>query len=246
MELPFPQAPGLFVTATDTDIGKTLITGALARLWHEAGQKVAAFKPIATGCHLRDDELVSEDAEFLAYCLEGYPANEVICPVRYQLPLSPRAAEEAEGKPIDWSVIQQSYADLVHHHDLVLVEGIGGILVPLSPGYTVLDMIVDMGLPVLVVARAGLGTLNHTALTVAACRTAGVAIQGIVLNRSTPEAAAPAEVSNVRILREMTGLSNIAVVDYDNESRISPPQLGTKIREQLACLEWLRPAVREA
>src|SRR5688572_288199 len=144
--------PGLFITGTDTGVGKTVITGAIADWFHRRGSRVGVLKPVATGCVHQREGLVSEDAEFLAHCAEARFPLDVICPERYAEPLAPSVAAERAGRAIDWQAIQRSVRMIEAGSDVLLVEGVGGIMVPLDESHTVLDLAQWLRLPAVIVA----------------------------------------------------------------------------------------------
>jgi len=187
--------PGLFITATDTGVGKTVATCAIAAaLRRQITGKVGVCKPFATGCRRDREGLVSEDAEALAHFADCRAMLDVINPVRYARPLAPSVAAEAAGQPPDLHELLRCIEMLDADHDVMLIEGVGGLLVPLipdKPKVTVLDLIVEIGYPVAVVCRAGLGTLNHTAMTVRLLRDAGCDVAGLILNGYIPDPGDP-------------------------------------------------------
>jgi dethiobiotin synthetase len=139
---------------------------------------------------------VSEDAEFLAHCSDARFPLDVICPQRYAEPLAPTVAAHRAGKPLDWDAVARSLRLLSAGSDVMIVEGVGGVMVPLDATHTVLDLACWLKLPAVVVARANLGTINHTLLTVNALRSAGVKVAGVVINRYPPDNASVAEETN--------------------------------------------------
>src|SRR5215218_888455 len=151
--------PGLFITATDTDVGKTVVAGAIANYFLRQGARVAVSKPIATGCVRRREGLVSEDAEFLAHCADARFPLDVICPQRYAEPLAPSVAAERAKQPVDWDAVARSLRMIEAGSDVLVVEGVGGVMVPLDAKHTVLDLARWLRLPAIVVARPGLGTI---------------------------------------------------------------------------------------
>src|SRR5512132_1791063 len=132
-----PPIPGLFVTGTDTGVGKTLVAGAIANWFHGRGARVAVLKPAATGCVRRREGLVSEDAEFLAHCADARHPLDLICPQRYAEPLAPAVAAERAGQPVDWSAIQRSIDLMSRDSEVMIVEGVGGLMVPIDERHTV-------------------------------------------------------------------------------------------------------------
>ncbi len=194
--------PGLFVTGTDTGVGKTWVAGAIADWFRRQGSRVAVLKPVATGCAHRREGLVSEDAEFLAHCADASHPLDLICPQRYAEPLAPAVAAERAKQPLDWTAVQRSIDLMSRDSDVMIVEGVGGVRVPMDATHTVLDVARWLSLPAIVVARPGLGTINHTLLTIDALRAAGVRVAGVVINRYPAENASVAEETNPRVVEE--------------------------------------------
>jgi dethiobiotin synthetase len=190
-----PTIPGLFITGTDTDVGKTLIAGAIADQFARRGLRVAVCKPIASGCERRREGLVSPDAEFLAAAARSRHPLDAICPIRLEEPLAPAIAAERAGVDVDFDLINAAVAELSRDADVMIVEGAGGILVPVRDGVMVIDMIRWLALPTVVVARPRLGTINHTLMTVAVLRAARVDVAGVVINRYPAEFPGAAEES---------------------------------------------------
>ncbi|HWB54145.1 MAG TPA: dethiobiotin synthase, partial [Tepidisphaeraceae bacterium] len=196
--LPPCPIPGLFITGTDTGVGKTLIAGAISAYLRSRGRRVAVCKPVATGCVTRREGLVSEDAEFLAHHADANFPLHIICPQRYVEPLAPAVAAEREKRPLDWQAIAQSLRQMSADSEIMIVEGVGGILVPMDNKHTVLDMVKWLSLPTVIVARAGLGTINHTLLTIQALKSAGASIAGVIINQYPAETPGVAEETNPR------------------------------------------------
>ncbi len=215
-----PRIPGLFITGTDTGVGKTLVTCAIASAIRrqEPGACLGVLKPFASGCRKDREGLVSEDAEALAHFADARQPLEIITPIRFAAPLAPAAAAREADEPIDWSALSRSLSRIDHECDAVLMEGVGGLMVPLDPTrpkYTVLNLIVELGYPVLIVTRAGLGTLNHTAMTAHLLKQAGCRIVGMVINGYVADAVQtddPSIAGNRYWLEKMTGLTTLAVV----------------------------------
>lgn len=213
--------PGLFVTATDTGVGKTVITCAIAHALRQQrpAWRVGVSKPFATGCRNEREGLVNEDAEALAHFADCRQSLDIINPIRYAAPLAPAVAAEQSGRPVDWPELRRSLNWLDQHSDVMLIEGVGGIMVPLDdqrPRYTVLQFIQQVGYPVVVVTRSGLGTLNHTAMTVSLLKQAGCRVAGLVMNEFEPDTSAhtedPSLASNRQWLTRMTGVPVLAMV----------------------------------
>lgn len=172
---------GLFVTGTDTGVGKTIVTATLARILRLRGVNVGVMKPVTSGCPERNGELVSEDAELLAWAA-GIECDDDVAPYRLREPLAPVEAAKLDGVKIDFSRIAACYQRLSARHDFVLVEGAGGLMVPLNGGLLIADLVNHLKLPLAVVARPGLGTINHTVLTCYAAGQMGIEVRGVFIN----------------------------------------------------------------
>ena len=191
---------GYFVTATDTGVGKTFVTAALAAALRARGRDVAVFKPVQSGA-LADDP--SGDAALLG----------ADCVYAFRTPLAPLVAARAERRQIELEPILERARELEREHEILLVEGAGGLLVPLSDDLDVAGLAAALGLPLLIVARAGLGTVNHTLLTIEAARARGLEVAGVVLNgdgdESTDDNPALIEArSSVRVLARIPRLAD--------------------------------------
>ena len=190
---------GLFITGTDTGVGKTVVTAALLVGLQEAGLRVAALKPVETGCAESEGRLRPADAEYLRAIGRLADPLEAIAPYALALPAAPWAAARAAGVEIALDRIAEAYAGLAARADCVLVEGAGGLLVPLAEGAQYPELARRLGTPVVVVARTALGTLNHTQLTVREVRRQGLDLAGIILNDG-PAAPDAAEEANLALL----------------------------------------------
>jgi dethiobiotin synthetase len=195
MLTPIPIS-GLFITGTDTDIGKTLIAGAIADWFRRRGARVGVCKPVATACVKRREGLVSEDAEFLAHHANSRFPLDIICPQRFAEPLAPAIAAERAGEEINWQAIDHSLQTISATSDVLIVEGAGGIMVPIDRKTLMRDLARSLALPTVIVARPNLGAINHTLLTIAALKQAGVPIAGIVINRYPSETPSTIEETN--------------------------------------------------
>lgn len=176
---------GYFVTGTDTGVGKTFVTTALARLVTQRGRRVFAFKPIETGVPLADPDTglrLGEDQLALVAAAGGWQAGELRGLYQFDLPAAPLVAAGAEGRSIDFADIDRVLAAGANQAEFVLVEGAGGWRVPICGDVDMGGFAQRIGLPVLVVARAGLGTINHTLLTVEAVERQGCTVAAVVLS----------------------------------------------------------------
>jgi dethiobiotin synthetase len=231
--------PSIFVTGTDTGVGKTVIAGALADWFRRRGARVAVLKPAATGCVHRREGLVSEDAEFLAACADARFPLDLICPQRYEEPLAPAVAAERANQPLDWDAIDRSIRLMSRESDVMIIEGVGGVMVPMDPRHTVLDMAVWLGSPTVVVARPNLGTINHTLLTVAALRSVDVKVAGVVINRFHTDGASIAEETAGRAIETWGKIPILATVP---DGSIAAESVPSDIAAVLDPVDWERIA----
>lgn len=173
---------GLFITGTDTGVGKTMVTAALARAWLGEGHRVGIYKPACSGSDIGPDGAIWSDIEIHHSALGGQFPRAGICPQCFDAPLAPPVAARLEHRSVDERLLRSGACWWKGQCDWLLVEGVGGFLCPLTEAGTIADFAVELQYPVLVVARAGLGTLNHTLLTIEAIRTRNLPIAGVVLN----------------------------------------------------------------
>jgi dethiobiotin synthetase len=178
---------GLFITGTDTGVGKTAVTSAAVRWLRTQKLSVGAYKPAASGSERSPrGEEVWGDVESLFAALGGKFPRERICPQTFAAPLAPPIAAEAEGRQVDGRLLRTGAAWWRDRVEVLLVEGAGGLLSPLSDTESVADLAEDLGFPLLVVARVGLGTINHTLLTIEAARARQLSVAGVVLSEAVP------------------------------------------------------------
>jgi dethiobiotin synthetase len=220
---------GLFITATDTGVGKTVITAALAKVLREGGRDVGVMKPIATGCVHRREGLVSEDAEFLAHAADAPEPLAEICPICLAAPLAPTVAAARAKIELDLAPMWAAWRRLRDAHEVLLVEGIGGILCPITGKMFVADMAARMGMPVLIVARPNLGTINHTALTVEAARSRGLEVAGIVINRYNRDTEDVAELTAPDEIQRVTGVPVLGLVPDDPATSVARGEIGEDV-----------------
>ena len=251
-----PILRGLFITGTDTEVGKTLIAGAIARNLRHAGMKLEVMKPVATGCRHAREGLVSSDAEFLAACADSRRLLSEIAPLRYAAALAPNVAAQREGKAVDLEAIFHEYRRLEGAADMVIVEGIGGLLCPISEDFWVIHLAKLLALPVVIVARAGLGTINHTLLTLHAARSAGLKVAGVVINRYRLEPAAEKELknpaqpytrgdadlaiyTNPAQIAKLGGAAILAIVPDEAENSVEKATIGPNTQFAIDQVDWM-------
>jgi dethiobiotin synthetase len=187
-----------FITGTDTDVGKTFVTALLTRSLRRAGFDTVAMKPVSCG--------EPEDSRTLRAAAENELSLSEVTPVSYAPPLAPIEAARLEGRTFDPSEILTTFHRLHRSHRSLLVEGVGGWLVPLSPGYSSADLAKAMNLPVLLVVRNRLGSINHTLLTLESIRHHGLTCGGIVLNNHPSDIADSSREGNRRLIPELTNI----------------------------------------
>jgi dethiobiotin synthetase len=206
---------GLFVTGTDTGVGKTEVAVALVSGWRARGLDVGAMKPAQSGV----EDGLPTDADLLRVAAGGADPAGLVCPYSLRAPLAPAVAARLEGVEISFDHLLSCAAELGRRHAALVVEGAGGLLVPLTERDTYADLAVALGLPVLVVARAGLGTVNHAALTCEALRARGLAVAGVVLNRAGA-GTDPSEPHNAAEIERLTGARVLASLPYEPDARL--------------------------
>ena len=225
------------MTGTDTGVGKTLVAGGIAHILASKGLRVGVFKPIATGCRAQKGKLISEDAEFLAKCAKCFLGLSVINPISYLTPAAPIVSSMVEKRPIDYGRIESAYQYLCENSDVVIVEGIGGVRVPISDCVDVLDIMQDFGLAAVVVARPNLGTINHTILTIEGIRGAGLNLAGVVISGCKSDASI-AEKTAPQIISKCGNVKILLSVPFDEESNVEKGTLGKTIIDSLAQYDW--------
>jgi dethiobiotin synthetase len=198
----FPEGtPGVFVTGTNTEVGKTVVAAVLARTLAAEGRRVAVFKPAVTGL----EEEGETDHALLRRASGSNQSDEEIAPYRYDPPASPHLAAALAGEEIDPERLREVARNAAAGADAIVCEGVGGLLVPLSPTYLVRDLAVDLGYPLVVVAAPGLGTINHTLLTLESARVAGLEVAVVALN-PWPEQPNEIERNNRETITELGGV----------------------------------------
>lgn len=223
---------GLFITGTDTSVGKTILSAALVAAMTAEGEQVSAYKPVVTGlgeprgAWPQDHELLAEVA--------GMPPEEV-APLRYEPAVSPHLAAAMAGEHIDPTQLIERARTLARSGTLI-VEGVGGLLVPLSEDFTVCDLAVALELPLLIAARPGLGTINHTLLTLQAARTAGLDVRAVVLT-PWPQEPSTMEQSNRETIAHIGEIEVFGLAPIAHPTRTELAQAGAQLPWRL----WLSP-----
>ena len=173
---------GVFVTGIDTGVGKTVIAGALAATVKAHGLDVGVMKPVATGAREIGGKLVSEDVVYLKRIIDSTDDDNLVNPIRLKPALAPNMAASRAGITIDIEKVWKAYKELTDKHDFVVVEGIGGLMVPIDDNILVADMALKMDLALVIVGKHYLGAINHTLLTLEYARSRNLRIKGIIFN----------------------------------------------------------------
>ena len=242
LNLNLPKKSGLFIAGTDIDVGKTLIAGAIARILVEQGVKAGVFKPIGTGCRRQWDGLVSGDADFLAGCANSELAVSVINPVAYLTDASPFICAEREGKTIDFGSIAEAYRAMCENSEFVIVEGVGGVREPLTEEFDLLDLAVEFDLPVVIVAGAKPGTVNHTLMTIDCVKAAKLRIAGVVINGYDAREETVAGNTAGVLIAQFGGVNILSEVPFDETVDIEQSYPGDFVIDALSECDWVRLA----
>jgi dethiobiotin synthetase len=205
---------GFFITGTDTGVGKTVVSGAVIRAVHMTGLKACGMKPIETGCTRRGSSHLPSDGTFLKDVSNMDEHINFVAPYCLESPLAPMSAAEIEGVSIDVNDIMEKFSVLAERYDAVVVEGVGGLLVPITSEFFVADLAKLMGLPLIVVAVPFLGTINHTLLTVDYALNAGLKVAGIIISSTRPGKGGLAEKTGPMALRRLAPVPVIGEIPF--------------------------------
>ncbi len=207
---------GVFITGSDTGVGKTVIAGAIAAVMKAHGLDTGVMKPFATGAKEIDGKLVSEDLEFLKKIIDSADDDDLVNPIRLKPALAPTIAALESGVSIDLDKIWNAYEVLKGKHDFVVVEGIGGLMVPINDTLFVADMVSKMDLALVIVSKHCLGAINHTLLTLEYAKSKNIRIKGIIINMLKNDDGFVREIgkySSVPILGAIPFNDNLSVED---------------------------------
>ncbi|MCK4248966.1 MAG: dethiobiotin synthase [Candidatus Omnitrophica bacterium] len=249
------RTKNLFIIGTDTGVGKTVVTAAIAGILIEKGYCPGIIKPVQTGC-LSQPNLeyknfnIGPDLEFLrkAVTLFSNKGKKTVLPdavYSFEPPVSPDLAARLAGETIDPAKILKAYKQISAESDIVLVEGIGGLMVPLKDDYLIRDLIVDMDIPLIIVARPGLGTLNQTLLTIEIARKSGLEVEGVVINWLKKDEAGLSEEHNPETIARVGQVKILGILpfmpDVDVDScRLDNPEQFLKTAESCLDLDFLK------
>ncbi len=210
---------GYFITGTDTGVGKTIISVALMQYFKNQGKSVAAMKPVASGAIWKDGQLVNDDALFLQQSASEKLQYELVNPYVFEEPVSPNIAAKKHGATICLDRVLQNFSQLQEKFDMVIVEGVGGWLVPLDSKTDVSDLAKILKLPVIVVVAIRLGCINHARLTFSAINQADVPVAGWVANCVDPDLVELQE--NIQTIKKMVSAPLLSVFPYVPETNLN-------------------------
>ena len=230
------QCPAIFITGTDTGVGKTLVTAALAHHFSLQGLNVGVMKPIETGVKKLDQ--LGPDASLLRWAAKSSDANDLISPYRFSQPVAPCQAATTAGEQIDADKIVEACQALRDGKDIVLIEGAGGLMVPIRGGYIMADLARQLGTPLLVVTHPRLGTLNHTTLTTFAARAMGLELSGFIINQM-PEKPGEAEKEAPHLLSSLASADLLGVLPEVSGSEQEKVKILAGEIEKLPAYQWL-------
>ncbi|PAQ15669.1 dethiobiotin synthase [Bacillaceae bacterium SAOS 7] len=203
---------GIFLTGTDTDAGKTIATLLLTHAFLQHGVDVYPYKPVQSGAEEREGKLIAPDAEI--YQLLSELKDQELSTYLYKMASSPHLAAEQEGTVLPIEKLITNIKEKAVDQEMLLVEGAGGLYVPLNrQGYCIIDLIEELKFPVVIVARASLGTINHTMLTVEALKNRGLHVTGIILSSTVPEDEM-IEQDNRQMIEQLTGVPIIGTIPF--------------------------------
>jgi dethiobiotin synthetase len=231
---------GLFVTGTGTGVGKTVLSAALLAAMSAAGERVRAHKPVVTGLDERSETGWPPDRELLASVVAGMTPEEV-APLRYGPAVSPHLAARLAGETIDPADLVARACGAGIDDGALIVEGVGGLLVPLTDEFTVRDLAVALELPVVIAAEPGLGTINHTLLSIESARAVGLDVRAVVLT-PWPNAPAEMECSNRTTIAQLGKIEVVGLSDVPSPTPVDLARVGSELPWQRWCPKSFVPS----
>lgn len=207
------MSKGIFIVGTDTDVGKTFVTTGLISLLKFYNKNTCYFKPVLSGAILKDEALIPGDTEFVKSITGIKEDNNTLTPYIFKNPVSPHLAATLENKKIELDVIKEKLKILTNKYDYIVAEGAGGLIVPLNAeGYMLSDLILDLNMDIVIVAKAGLGTINHTLLTIEYAKKIGLKVKGIIINNYN--SAKILEKDNIKMIENISKVPLLGVVPH--------------------------------
>lgn len=230
---------GVFITGTDTGVGKTVVAAALLCFLQSTGVDACYLKPVQTGCRRKSGHLIAPDLEFVLSMSGFFPSEkerQIMAPYCFAKACSPQLAAGLERRPIRIPEIINAFNALKRRHDFVIVEGAGGVLTPLSWKHSILDVMKSLSLPVILAARPGLGTINHTLLSLRELRRAKLNVLGVVLNYSSAKTKGIIEASNKEAIERLGRVPVLA--EFPFIGKLRPDARARKIFKKI-CLKTM-------
>jgi len=216
----------IFITGTDTGVGKTVTSALICLAMQKRGIDCVVMKPVETGAIRKGKGWVWPDTEFLRKVTKPREENGLLSPFRFKNPLAPSLAARMEGKKIDMEGIKRAFNNLMDKHQVVIVEGAGGLFVPLWNNFLTADLVKELDIPIIIVSRLSLGTINHTLLTIEAARNSGIEVSGIIFNQTKAGKSGIIEKTNPKIISSISGVSVLGVVPYLSSVSVEKNQTG--------------------
>lgn len=206
------KTKGIFITGTDTGVGKTIVAAGIAAAMKKRGINVGVMKPVHTGCKTRKGKLIPEDSLLLARAASSDDPIELITPYMFREPAAPYVAAEENNITIDIDRITDCFNELCKRHDYVIIEGIGGALVPITKTFFIADLIKRLDVPAIVVTTPFLGTINHTMLTISCLIERKIPVAGIIINYTRKEQGTLSEKTCQKTIEELTGMPILEII----------------------------------
>lgn len=220
------MSKGYFVTATGTDVGKTFITALLVKKWRDSGIDAGYYKAALSGAELRDGKWVAGDADYVKRIANLSDTQEQLVSYVYKEAVSPHLAARKEGNPVELAKVQADFEAACARHEFIFAEGSGGIICPIrydDQKIFLVDIMKTLGLPLLVVTTAALGSINACVLTVEYARSRGLDVRGLIVNRYGCSGNLEMEDDNIHMMQDLTGLEILAKVkDGDTDLGVQP------------------------
>jgi len=222
------NAGGVFVTGTDTGVGKTIVGAALAGAMCLRGIDAGVMKPIQTGVSVLAPGRLT-DADYLKAVSGCNDPIELICPVMLAEPLAPSVAARIQNTSVSLDAIRHAFLTLTMRHEFLIVEGAGGLAVPITDDYLMSDLAAEIGYSIVIVTRPGLGAINHTVLTASFARAANLHVAGIIV-ANWPDKPGLAESTNSREIELHTGLPILGFMSHDKDVDVEAGSAGTTVQ----------------
>ncbi|GAB4159197.1 MAG: dethiobiotin synthase [Planctomycetaceae bacterium] len=237
------KPPGLLITGTDTNVGKTYLTCQLARALKSQSFRVGIYKPVCTGSEDSGGSKFWPDIQALSEALGGEFTDDLICPQKFDAPMAPPSAARLENRLVDDALLRTGLSRWNEQVDVLLIEGVGGFLCPVSTESTVADLAEDFQVPVLIVARTDLGTINHTLMSVQLALSRKLDVVGVIMNSVNPAANEEIARTSAEEIACRTKVPVLGILPH-NFSRVHNKSVPTIVEPPKSCLHW-RECIRK-